>query len=92
MLTLRPLPPRPDDPPGFAEPSYRPFERPADASTWCEKPEGAERPYGRVARLIPAHPDEAAAAGDREGTPRSVDGVGDVHPLGSQLLEFTLKG
>jgi|ERR1035437_2322286 hypothetical protein len=46
MLTLRPLPPRPDGPPGFAEPSYRPFERPADASTWSEKPEGAERPYG----------------------------------------------
>jgi hypothetical protein len=46
MLTLRPLPPRPDGPPAFAGPSYRPFERPADASTWSEKPEGAERPYG----------------------------------------------
>jgi hypothetical protein len=46
MLTLRPLPPRPDGPPAFAEASYRPFERPADASTWSEKPEAAGRPYG----------------------------------------------
>src|ERR1035441_2352927 len=46
MLTLRPLPPRPDGPTAFAEAPYRPFEQPAEASTWSEKREAAGRPYG----------------------------------------------
>ena len=45
MLTLRPLLPRSDGPPPPASASYRPFEVRADAPTWSEKPEGAERPY-----------------------------------------------
>ena len=35
--------------------------------------------YGRVAGLVLADPNEAAAASDLEGTPGGVDRVGDIH-------------
>jgi hypothetical protein len=47
---------------------------------------GSDLRHGRVARLILSESDEVAAAGDLEGPPSAVDGVGDVH--GRSLADF----
>lgn len=46
MLTLRPLPSLPDGSSALVERPYRPFKQPAEASTWAEKLEASELPYG----------------------------------------------